>query len=313
MISSLSANLLHNSSEGALQVGGGDTSLIFGGLSSHLFLLGFFSEDLSLFFLERVEFRFDFRIIIISHVLSEVEFWPFIVAPVLILKKVVLLLRDVELASTSVLLLEFLDGRSSLLGALDDSLGDCDVSHFVVSLLRLRHVELAHDALGLLGILRFLSEAMIQEDVAGLGFHVVDSVSTDVTHLDQIGVGLLGHGLDLLLDVLFQFGELANIDFGENNNERLGLEEGLNVIEQGNLLLDGVATVLRDIKEEEHTGVEMSQGGNSLHLNSVSLVQLVVEQARSVDNLPVGVFVVGVTHEQTLGGERVGLHVDVGL
>ena len=50
---------------------------------------------------------------------------------------------------------------------------------------------------------------------------------------------------------------------------------------------------------------------SSLHLDGVALLEGVVEDARRVDDLPPQILVVGVAHEERLGGEGVGLHLDV--
>ena len=50
---------------------------------------------------------------------------------------------------------------------------------------------------------------------------------------------------------------------------------------------------------------------SSLHLDGVALLERVVEDARRVDDLPPQILVVGVAHEERLGGEGVGLHLDV--
>lgn len=56
----------------------------------------------------------------------------------------------------------------------------------------------------------------------------------------------------------------------------------------------------------------MSEGGDTLHLDRVHLLEGVVEDSGSVDNLPAEVLVVHVADEKTLGREGVGLDIDVG-
>ena len=51
---------------------------------------------------------------------------------------------------------------------------------------------------------------------------------------------------------------------------------------------------------------------SSLHLDGIPLLERVVQDARRVDDLPPQVLVIGVPHEERLGGEGVGLHLDVG-
>ena len=50
---------------------------------------------------------------------------------------------------------------------------------------------------------------------------------------------------------------------------------------------------------------------SSLHLDGIPLLERVVQDARCVDDLPPQVLVIGVPHEERLGGEGVGLHLDV--
>ena len=50
---------------------------------------------------------------------------------------------------------------------------------------------------------------------------------------------------------------------------------------------------------------------SSLHLDGVALLEGVVEDARRVDDLPPQILVVGVAHEERLGGEGVGLHLHI--
>lgn len=57
----------------------------------------------------------------------------------------------------------------------------------------------------------------------------------------------------------------------------------------------------------------MGQGSDGLHLDCVHLFELVVEDARGVDDLEAETVVVGVTDVEGLGGEGVGLDFHVGL
>jgi hypothetical protein len=57
----------------------------------------------------------------------------------------------------------------------------------------------------------------------------------------------------------------------------------------------------------------MGQSSNSLHFNSVSLVERVVQDSGSINYLPASVFIVGVTNEKVLSGESVGLDINVSV
>jgi len=87
------------------------------------------------------------------------------------------------------------------------------------------------------------------------------------------------------------------INLGQNNYKRFGLEKRLNVVEQTDLLWDCVATGFRYVEEEQDTGIQVSQRGNGLHFDSVSLIKWMIQDARCIDNLPFGILVIRVTHE----------------
>ena len=57
----------------------------------------------------------------------------------------------------------------------------------------------------------------------------------------------------------------------------------------------------------------MSQCSDGLHLNGVTLIERVVEDTWRVDDLPAGILVVSVAHEEVLSGEGVWLHVHIGV
>jgi len=56
----------------------------------------------------------------------------------------------------------------------------------------------------------------------------------------------------------------------------------------------------------------MGERRNGLHLDRVALLQWVVQNSGGVNHLPAQVAVVHVSHIQRLGGERIGLDVDIG-
>jgi hypothetical protein len=57
----------------------------------------------------------------------------------------------------------------------------------------------------------------------------------------------------------------------------------------------------------------MGQSSDGLHFDGVTLIESVVEYTGGVDDLPTRVLVVSVSHEQVLGGEGVGLHINLGV
>lgn len=79
------------------------------------------------------------------------------------------------------------------------------------------------------------------------------------------------------------------------------------------LLLERVAALLGRIEEEHDAAVQVSQCSDRLHFDSVSLLEAVVQDSGSVDDLPSHVLVIEVTNEQRFRRERVRLNFDVGL
>ena len=69
------------------------------------------------------------------------------------------------------------------------------------------------------------------------------------------------------------------------DHERLIGKQGLDIVEQGQLLFDGVVAQLTDVQNKQHDGFQMSQGRDGLHLDCVALFQRVVQYSGSVDNL----------------------------
>ena len=162
-----------------------------------------------------------------------------------------LLLGDVELTGTSELFLELLDGGSLLLDTVDDGLRQESLAHNVVALLRLRNMQLSHNGLSLLGVLGLQRESMVNENVACSSLDIGDTISGLVTHLDHVGVGLLGEALDLLARLRLELGVLAEINLGKHNDEGLGLEQRLNRVEKADLLVNSITASLRNIHEEQ--------------------------------------------------------------
>ena len=243
-------------------------------------------NDLLLFFLELLKLFFDLLVVEVSDILAKEELRPLVITPVLVLKDVMFLLGDIEFTGTSVLLLELLDSGSLLLDTVDDSLGQVRIAHNVVALLRLRNMQLGHDGLSLLGILGLQRQSVVNENVASSSLDIGDTIAGLVTHLDHVGVGLLGEALDLFARLSFELGVLAEIDLGEHNDEGLGLEQRLDRVEKADLLVDGVAASLRNVHEEQDASVEMRQGSDSLHFDRVSLINFAGQNQHGARYLP---------------------------
>ena len=57
----------------------------------------------------------------------------------------------------------------------------------------------------------------------------------------------------------------------------------------------------------------MGEGCDSLHLDRVALIQRMVEDTWSVDNLPTRIFVIGMSHKQVLSGEGIRLNINISI
>jgi hypothetical protein len=68
-----------------------------------------------------------------------------------------------------------------------------------------------------------------------------------------------------------------NVCFVGNHHDLLVGEERANGLEELQLIVEGVSTLLRDIQEIQHTALEMGQRGDGLHLDCVSLFQRTVK------------------------------------
>jgi len=83
---------------------------------------------------------------------------------------------------------------------------------------------------------------MIEQDVASLALHISDTITRNIGHLDEIGVGLSRQCLDLSALLSGQICEFLQVTLGKDKHEWLSLEEGLDGLEKFDLLIDCVAT-----------------------------------------------------------------------
>ena len=102
------------------------------------------------------------------------------------------------------------------------------------------------------------------------------------------------------------------VDLVDDDEDEFVGEQGSDAGEEMNLGGDGVAAVLGEIHEVEDGGAQVGDGGDGLHLDGVHLLERVIEETGGVDGLKAKVPVIEMTDEETLGGEGVRLHVDVG-
>lgn len=90
-------------------------------------------------------------------------------------------------------------------------------------------------------------------------------------------------------------------------------EQIFNPLEQANLLLNGVPTCLRNINHVKNTSLEMGKSSDTLHLDGVHTVDVVIQDTGGVNHLPLDVVVVGVSHEKGLSGEGIWLDLHIGM
>lgn len=163
--------------------------------------------------------------------------------------------RNVEVTSAAKFFLELHNGRTLLLDAHTHGVGDVFRSLVIIAFFRLSDMQTVQNSLGLLGVLRFLRQSVVQQNVARLGLNILNALFGDVGHLNQVSVRLLGKCLDHRLFFGVELLKLLDIDLGQADHEWLGLEERLDRVEQLNLLGDCVATRFGDIQHEENRGV----------------------------------------------------------
>mmetsp|Transcript_71301 Transcript_71301/g.104479 ORF Transcript_71301/g.104479 Transcript_71301/m.104479 type:complete len:344 (+) Transcript_71301:547-1578(+) len=163
----------------------------------------------------------------------------------------------------------------------------------------------------LFGPVGLASNTLGKESIAGRRLETHHTVLSQGRARDKCHIVAL-HRLDqsfLLLRALLHGFDVTLV---EHNHERLALKEGLDVVEQRHLLLDRIAALLGKVNKVEHARLQMHQCGNRLHLDGVALLEGVIQNARSVNNLPPEILVVHVAHEERLGSERVRLNLALG-
>ena len=190
-----------------------------------------------------------------------------------------------------------------------DRFGDAHISRPPIAGRRLKHLEAVHHALDLLSRDATLDPSG-QELVAGGRLDLRHSLLGVVGHLHEGGLAIdeaLDHGLLVGIERLPRLG----VNLVDNDDELLVGKQGLDGLEQTDLLLEGIPALLGDVDEVQDRAREVGQGRDGLHLDGVALLEGVVEDAGSVDDLPPQVAVVAVADEEGFGGEGIGLDVCV--
>ena len=135
-----------------------------------------------------------------------------------------LFVRNIEFSGATILLLQFFDCWSLFLDSLNYCIGDTNVADFIISLLRLSDMEFTHNGLSFFRILGLLGKSMVKENVTSASSDISDTITTLITHLDEVSIGFLGQRLDLFLSVGLKFSIFTEINFGQYYDKRFSLE-----------------------------------------------------------------------------------------
>jgi hypothetical protein len=187
---------------------------------------------------------------------------------------------------------------------------DSSRTALVVASTGLGDVDTVHDVLDVLGLELDL-HAVLEELLAGRGLDSHDTIVSEGAHGDDLEAVFLLETLEEVAVLLRELLGLDDIDLVGGEDEGLVGKEGLDVLKEGGLLLETVTAGLRDVEEVDDGGTDVGERRDGLHLDGVSVLKRVVEDTWGVDDLPATVLVVSVTDKERLGGEGVGLDLDI--
>mmetsp|Transcript_1305 Transcript_1305/g.3751 ORF Transcript_1305/g.3751 Transcript_1305/m.3751 type:complete len:542 (-) Transcript_1305:698-2323(-) len=200
--------------------------------------------------------------------------------------------------------------QSARLPSLLDRFGDAHIPRPSIAGGGCEHLQTVHHALNLLSGDTTLN-ASGQELVARGRLDLRHPLLGKVGHLHEGGLPIdevLDHGLFVGIERLPRLG----IDLVDDDDELLVGKQRFDGLEQTDLLLERISTLLGDVDKVQDRAGEMSQGRDGLHFDGIALLEGMIEDAGSVNDLPTQVPVVTVTHEEGFGGECIGLHIDIG-
>mmetsp|Transcript_65566 Transcript_65566/g.75425 ORF Transcript_65566/g.75425 Transcript_65566/m.75425 type:complete len:258 (+) Transcript_65566:1410-2183(+) len=154
---------------------------------------------------------------------------------------------------------------------------------------------------------------MSEQNITCFSLNIHDTFKCLITHGHQHTMIILRQRSQSLLHTNVNGFKRLGIGLVGNNDQRLIMEQGFNVLKQLNLSLQGITTGLRQINKVKHTCIQMCQCGDGLHFNRISMLQRMIQDTRGIDHLPSHVVVISMTHIQRFGGESVGLNLYVGI
>jgi hypothetical protein len=138
-----------------------------------------------------------------------------------------------------------------------------------------------------------------------------DTLHGVARQLQDFNLTRLEHSLELLLGLWVELIRAHKIDLVDDDRDELIGKQGLDVIEERDLRSDRVTALLAKVHEVENVRAKMSNSTDGLMLNSVHLLERVVQDTGRIDSLKSQHLVVEVAHVQTLGRERIRLHLNV--
>lgn len=98
-----------------------------------------------------------------------------------------------------------------------------------------------------------------------------------VGHLNDISIMFFGNFFNIFLYFIGERHKFDQINFSEDDHKWFGLEQGLDVLEKLNLLIDSVTTSFRNVNKEENASIQVSKSSNGLHFYCVSLFKRMVK------------------------------------
>jgi hypothetical protein len=147
-------------------------------------------------------------------------------------------------------------------------------------------------------VVNFILKSVVQKKVASGFFNSDDTFTSFITQFFRDDAIFLDKAGKLILIFLVQFVEFLQIDLGEDDDDGLVGEQGLDSFIEGDLLVNRVTAGFRDIDKVQDTSLKMGQSSDGLHFNVVQLVQRLIQNTGGIDNLPSDVVVISVTNEQ---------------
>lgn len=104
-----------------------------------------------------------------------------------------------------------------------------------------------------------------------------DTFTALIAHFCRNNSVFVDETLELVLAFSVEFVDSLQVGLGEDNNDWLVGEQGLDSGVEGDLLVDGVTAGFRRINKEQDTGLQVSQGSDGLHFDVVHLVQGLIQ------------------------------------